>query len=397
MKIKKLLCVAMALSTVFLSGCWSSSDESEIAISMCIGIDQTENGFLVTEQVVNPKTVASQKSAVGAPVVLYTAEGESLEVAIASLTTVSSRRLYHSQMRLVILSEEAAKSGIEEIFDYFLRNHDFRTDFYFAVAKGSSAKEILSVLTPMESIPGIDLYKKLELSNKELGTTKAAKIVEVVNSILSEGVSPVMAGIEIVGDSEDAGSTKALDSTDVGSRLEFTDSAAFNGDQFVSWISPEETLGYNFITDEVKNACQSVSCGEDAEITYNVMKAKAKMKATVEDGKPKVTVSIELDYSIQSIQGEFDPTKPEMKDALDESVSNQVKQICEASVTKAKELKTDIFGFGEAVHRTDPEYWKTVKEKWNEEFPDVPVDITVKAEISNTGGLSDYLFTKEES
>jgi spore germination protein KC len=40
-----------------------------------------------------------------------------------------------------------------------------------------------------------------------------------------------------------------------------------------------------------------------------------------------------------------------------------------------KDLKTDIFGFGERIHSKDPPYWKTVKDNWNDVFTGMPVEI----------------------
>ena len=84
MKLKRLLSILIILSTIFLTGCWSSREINTLAITACIGIDKTENGYLVTEQVLNPRVMASRKATVESPVVIYTAEGNDLaEIAVS--------------------------------------------------------------------------------------------------------------------------------------------------------------------------------------------------------------------------------------------------------------------------------------------------------------------------
>ncbi|HPD01686.1 MAG TPA: Ger(x)C family spore germination C-terminal domain-containing protein, partial [Acetivibrio sp.] len=74
-----------------------------------------------------------------------------------------------------------------------------------------------------------------------------------------------------------------------------------------------------------------------------------------------------------------------------------VKSLCEKALNKAqKELKTDIFGFGEEIHRKHPKLWKKLKKEWSNKFPDLPVNITVEVETKQLGGIGKPLFMKEE-
>src|SRR5690554_2309930 len=134
MKLKRLLSILIILSTIVLTGCWSSREINTLAITACIGIDKTENGYLVTEQVLNPRAIASKKATAESPVVIYTAEGNDLAEIIRRSTTQSSRVLYNADLRMVVFGEDVAKDGIQNILDYFLRNYEYRTDFYFVIA-----------------------------------------------------------------------------------------------------------------------------------------------------------------------------------------------------------------------------------------------------------------------
>lgn len=61
-----------------------------------------------------------------------------------------------------------------------------------------------------------------------------------------------------------------------------------------------------------------------------------------------------------------------------------------------KDLETDIFGFGEVIHRKYPELWEKIKENWNNEFADLPVNITVKVKTNHLGQITKPFFIKEK-
>lgn len=58
-----------------------------------------------------------------------------------------------------------------------------------------------------------------------------------------------------------------------------------------------------------------------------------------------------------------------------------------AAVAKAQELDSDIFGFGAELNRTNPEKWAELRERWDEEFPRVDVQVEVKAKLRRSGLL----------
>ncbi len=115
------------------------------------------------------------------------------------------------------------------------------------------------------------------------------------------------------------------------------------------------------------------------------------------EGRPSAEVSISVKYAVSATKGGFDITKPENEPVLNRALEDKIKLICEAALERAqKQLQTDIFGFGEAVHRKDPAYWKKVKDKWSLEYAGMPVDVSVKAELKSIGEITKSLFAKKE-
>jgi spore germination protein KC len=394
---KRLLFILIILSTIFLTGCWSSHEVNTLAITVCIGIDKTENGYLVTEQVLNPRAIASKKATAESPVVIYTAEGNDLAEIVRRFTTQSSRILYNADLRMVVFGEDVAKDGIQNILDYFLRNYEYRTDFYFVIAKNSTANEVLGILTPIESVPGSGMYISLKMSEEKWAAMKSIRIIELVNSIIADGDNPVLTGIEISQDEISPKSTDILKQSGEYKRLKYTGLGAFNKDKLVGWLDEDESKGYSYITDNVKNTIEYADYDSKVKITYEILNAKSRTKVYFLENKPAIEVKIKTKCNIVIVEGEFDVSAEENKQILNKLFASKVKLLCEKALNKAqKELKTDIFGFGEAIHRKYPKTWGKLKDDWNDKFTDLPVNITVEVEINQLGQITKPLFIKEK-
>jgi spore germination protein KC len=392
---KRITAVIVLLVTTLISGCWSSREVNTLGISVCIGIDKSDNGYIISEQVINPKAIASKRATNEAPVVVYSVEGENIPENIARMTTISSRRIYHSHLRMVIFSEDIAKEGIADIVDYFLRYHEFRTDFFFAVARGISAKELVDTLTPVEAIPGVDMFNKLKMSQEQWAPTKAMRIVELANDLSAEGIDPTISAVELADGGIEADSTDVLRKSNQYEKIKFTEIGVFQEDKLVGWLDEAEAKGYNYITGNVKLTSGYSAVEGGAEISSDVLKATSKIKATVVDNQPQIDVEIKLKYVITQVKGDLDISKIESIEKINQIHERKITEICSKSVQKAQELKADIFGFGERIHAKNPAYWKTVKDNWCEVFPTVPVHVRVIAEIVSTGDITKTLQQKE--
>jgi spore germination protein KC len=170
---------------------------------------------------------------------------------------------------------------------------------------------------------------------------------------------------------------------------------AFSGDKLVGWLNEDESKGYSYIIGAVlRTSGSAVECG--VELSAAVLKAQSRIKATVENSQPKIDVEVKVRQNIVGVKGELDVSKIENIETINKMGEDKIKHMCEMAVRKAqKELKTDIFGFGERVHAKDPAYWKTVKDNWNEVFAEMPVTIDVTVETVATGDLNKPLMKKD--
>lgn len=392
---KKLLLALIILANMFLSGCLSEGELTEIGIAVSVGIDKSEDGYLVTYQVINPKSI-SDKAPDEAPIILYTESGEDLFMIKRKITEQSARKMYHSHLRTVIFGEDIAKEGIKDILDFFVRGHEYRTDFYFLIAKGTTAHNILKVITPLENVPQIEVFHALEKSEKLWSPTNSTKIFELVNKIISDGDNPVMTGVEIFNPNDRYDSSDNLKLSD-SAKLKVTSLGVFKKDILTGWLTEDESRAYNFIIGNVKSTGGYIEY-EKYRISSEIIKAESKRKVYMLNGKPAINVEITLTHDISAITGDFDLT--------DESIIEKVNAAAEQNYTilfnnviksLKEDFESDIFGFGEDIHRAYPKLWKDIKDDWNNEFTRLPVNFTVDVKINNLGTGTKYIFSKGDS
>ncbi|HOL16241.1 MAG TPA: Ger(x)C family spore germination C-terminal domain-containing protein, partial [Bacillota bacterium] len=61
-------------------------------------------------------------------------------------------------------------------------------------------------------------------------------------------------------------------------------------------------------------------------------------------------------------------------------------------LSRAQELKSDIFGFGNLIYRKNPRLWEKIGPRWDEEiFPRLKIDLKVNFVILRAGLIKDPL------
>jgi spore germination protein KC len=385
MKQKMIIFLFMPFIFVGLTGCWSATELDELGIAGAIGIDKVDDQYKVSVQVLNPSEIAAQTRTTRTTVSTYSITGETIFEALRKMTTKAPRKTYVSHVRVVVFGEELAKDGIKNVLDFLSRDYEFRTDFYIIVAKGETAENVLKVLTPVENIPPNKMYSSLEISERYWAPTKGVNLDELISNIISDGKNPVLTGISILGDPEEGNSIDNVQRVASPTTLQYTGIAAFKEDKLVGWLNMDESKGFNNITDNVTDTVFGVSCG-DGQAVLEVIRSRTKVTGKMEGGIPKIKIDLTSEANIGEVTCGLDITKKESIIELQKKAEAYFKENIEIAINKAKEdFGSDIFGFGEAIHRGDPKSWKSVKDNWDETFKNVSVDIMVNVDIRRTG------------
>ncbi len=386
---KKGILLLMMIS-LLLNGCWSRKELTELGIVSAMAIDKVNDEYLLTVQVVNPGDIAGKTLTTRVAISTYESKGKSVFEAIRKLSKESPRRLYFAHLRIVVIGEELAREGISKSLDLMSRDHEFRTDFYIVVAKEHTAFQIVNVLTPIEKNPSSKIFNSIEVAERIWAPTVGVKLDEIINNLTSKGINPVLTSILISGDLETGGDLENVEEVPSPATLKLGNLAIFKEDKLVGWFNQETSKGYNYLTDNV-NGTVAVLDYKEGNVTLEFINSITNINVVTKNGTPKIIVDVYSEAHIGEVQAEVDLLKEENIKELEEIVNKRGEKVLTEAIKKAQELQTDVFGFGEAIHRKDPKLWKKLEKNWHDEgFPQLDFQINFQATIRRLG-------TKNES
>jgi len=385
-------------SLAMMTGCWDRKELNEIGIVLAMAVDlDPDKGYKVSCQVVVPSEVASNSGkSTTTTVTLVKATAPTIHEALYKMTLNSPRLSYMSHVRLLVFSEELARKGMAEVLEALIRDPNFRPDYFLTIAHGSSAEEILTILTPLESIPANSLYYSLRNSADSWAPTVEAYADDTVEKMVASGVEAVMTGIEIQGDQITGGSKKNLDSIRPEASLLFSGMAVLVRDRLVGWMNEEESKGYNYIQGNVQETVGHIDCPYgDGKVSLLLLRSETRIEPRLIDGEPEFDVKMK---AVQTIYGDSCKSALGSEYAirqLEKDANKKLAQIMTDSVKAAQtRLKADIFGFGRTFYRKFPTEWKKLGVNWNEKFTTVKVNCIVESQIRRIGSL-DETITKQ--
>jgi spore germination protein KC len=112
----------------------------------------------------------------------------------------------------------------------------------------------------------------------------------------------------------------------------------------------------------------------------------SKTKVTPVISNDQVTMKIDITTKVAMAE---DNTGGELtKDAIEDIQKSAEKTLVDNVTTTIKKVQSgydsDVFGFGSAVYRSDPAFWKKVEPEWDKLFASLKCEVTAKIEIENT-------------
>lgn len=373
---KKLsLILVLSLTTLTMSGCWNLRELNTIAIVAASGIDKEgPDQIKVTAQVFKPGNIQSPQAGAGSgkkPYVNFDATATSVFEAVRKITQTASRKLYWAHNQILIFGKETAEDGLDNYIDFFLRDHETRLMVNILVAKGA-ASEILSVQSDLETTPAIninDIFKAIS------ATSQAPQITlkDIIEGLLSKTTSTIAPLIELTEENKKK-------------RVNIAGTAVFKRGKMVGELNPLESRGLLWIIGKVQSGIIVVNCPDSNKTaSLEIIWADSEIIPEIQNEQLSITVKIKEEGTLGDQNCPKDLTKLEAWSSLEKLKTAAIHNEITSALKKAQEYNTDIFGFGEAIHRKYPLLWKDIENQWDELFPQLKVNIKIKAKLRRSG------------
>lgn len=413
--------VAVCALALVAGGCYDRIELNELAIADMLAIDRTEDGllkvslqFLIPAELTNPGGVGAS-SGLRDPFYVLDAVGKTLPEAFSLLQAKLSRRLFTPHIRLILIGEELARSGIGPVFDSLTRMPELRIFADVVVTQGE-ASTLLRAAPRLGRLPVSALANTLHQKIVPVRTVR-----EIAIALVSEGIDPFVPAVGLARRIE-----TELEAGARAQEYEITGVGIFRGDKLVGFAPLDLARGLAWLVDEAPFAAVTIpwppkpddrpkpreasdlpleermiesesppgtgpagpggGLKDPNQITPLVLRARVNLSTEVKDGQLAVRVEARAVDDIVTNQAGLDLTDPKVLPALEKALGDAVKERMEALLRLAQEeLNADVFGFGALIRRNHPELWRELRQNWHEHFRRLPVHITVDVIVRRTG------------
>ncbi|MFB5674846.1 Ger(x)C family spore germination protein [Paenibacillus terreus] len=377
------LCSGIVL---FLTGCWDSRELNQRAIIAAMGIDKGDvHRYEVSFQVIVADEIAGEKARGAAPVVLYREEGDTLFEAVRKASRKVPRQISLSHVRAVVISEEMARKGISHLVDFLERDAETRLTIEMYIARGRTAKDVLSTMTSVGRIPANDITGKQQMSMRMYGETYTSEIDQVIRDLSGQGKGPVIPGLRVSGDMKKAPTKDNVDSIEPKAVMYIQGNAIFQGDKLVGWMDGREAIGLSIIHNKLQSSVTNLPYDDRPEsVTVETINSKSSIHASMEQGEPVFTIEVKQNGAAGEVNLPLNLNSSRVIEVMQRKWSAETADYVMHAVRAAKAAKTDVLGFGRIFERKYPQQWKKMSGKWGKEFPECTVRIRVTSVIKNT-------------
>ena len=348
-----------------------TAELSDRLIMEAIGIDAENGKISVTIQALDIGADGSGKgSSANEETKIYNFTDTSTGRAFAHIKYETGLTPLYSHARILVIGEEAAKTNLGEILDFFLREYTARSDILIAAAAGQAADIVSADITDGQADAAV--IEKILRNGHERGENILMPLYKFVNLLLTESDTAMCPLLSL----------SASENKDK-KNVTVSGTAFFDSQKRIRTEDIEITEGILLLNGDAGSLSFSID-SEGKKCTLNTVKCSTKIKPSVKDGKAffyiKTTLLCDLTEYVSDITEavEIQDTKNAEKQ-LEEIIGDKEKRVLEIIF---HESGMDICRFGRRILLRYPEFYKKYILNMSEL---TDYDLTVEATIRRTG------------
>jgi spore germination protein KC len=390
------LVLILIVCILLVTGCWGKREVEELAPLIGVGFDlgQKPGTFLITEQFAMPK----KGGATGTDVEDWTIsiEASSAREVIEMTSKILKREPFMGSLKVMVIGEDAAKAGFNDILDFAQRFSEFRRTMYLVIAKGK-AQSILFMKLRNGELPAMYIKGNIETEDS-ISTSPTVRLGHYLTILGTNSTAPIIPVVKSI-KSGDGGIEYKAGGESGAQEMRIQGAGVLRGDHFVDYLNDEETKGYMWLENQVKQRLINTVDLEEGKVNFagQVLKSATKYKVSDKNGTIELQYQIKASLAVDEVMGlrkQLSP--PEWVDFMKETEKKFAKVIekeCQLSIQKERELGLDFLGIGRHIEEKNSAYWKTVKDNWEEQIADFPVSVNVEVTIHHSGMSSSSVTT----
>ncbi|GKU23255.1 Ger(x)C family spore germination protein [Clostridium folliculivorans] len=370
-----LICIILSLS---LTSCWSAVELNKLGIVTGVALDKSskEEDLNITAQVGVPKLEKSNSGVGGKEQFVNIKEkGKNVSDALKNISREYNRVLFFAHNQVVIFNKDLAQQGLSEQLDFFLRQREMRPLTWMLVSDGEAAS-ILETHTNTQDDPGINIGKLIK-NEKNVSQLPLINFKEFTARLMSKTTSPVIPIIQ-------------MKTVDEKTKVPYIASTAvFKKDKMIGELNESESMGLLWGINKVKYGTITVNSpnGND-KVAVRIIRSKTHVKPKIEGEHIYMNIYIDAEGDILEQTSSEDLSIPKIIKVIEENENLYIGNQVLSTWSKAKEMNADVFGFGDLIYKYKPKKWKSIENKWDNEFQKITVNVEVNAKIRRMGKIT---------
>ncbi len=398
---RKIKIVSLLLITIFsvvsVSGCYDSNEIEDLAYVIAIGIDKADKeSFNLTFQTAVPKSIAGGE---GESIDTKTFKTDNFLSGLKKASGYLERKINLSHTQIIAVSEDIAKEGITAFLNGLEQNIELRPNVNIIVAAEGAQKYIESIKPKLSSSPAKH-YNLLFSSFETDFLVKDTQLEDYLYRAKNQSAQPVAiyAAIDKAISDESKSDEKnkkpkegeEKKTEEEGKKSSEDENKAIKGlavfklDKMVGKLNEDEAMLFALMTSTKSKDIEIIDPLDDKfKVLGNVKRSRqSSTKVILNNGKPKISINLKLNVDVKAVQSDNDYDEPEkaakLKMAYEQYLNNGIKNLLSKTT---KELKSDIFGFGQLAKRNfiTIDAWENAN--WNDVFVQSEYEVLVDVKV----------------
>ena len=382
---------------MLLSGCMPSVRLNDRAVVQAVAVDRTEDGYyratIQLAEVIGGSAGPNQPESAKEELVIEET-GRTMTELFTQASVHQGKQLFLGSLRFLLVGEEAARSGMEEMLGFFNANHQVQPTLAVAVATGEAGDIIYA--GQEESIFTADGMMGLLSSAQKAGYAPRSQLMNIIGAFSAENGTGSLAvlAMEPTPGEDDApsGEESGKESEEVPQEkaqkmgLSAVGTAIFRGDRMVSAMDVDSTRGLSWLGDELESTPLTV----EAEALGTVSSAthSNRSKISVEPLGDHLVFTIEVWIRSTAYEANLTDGQPlgeEQRAYTERLQEKQVREEIERALNSTEKAGYDVLGLSRLVRQQHPDFYLENRQNWDEILKSSGYEVTVHCTIDRTG------------
>lgn len=373
---KSILLLEVALTGLLFTGCFNYHEIETGTIVAGAALDRGQGGYkyhmtFETLSMSNAKDQATKS-------VLLESDGDTVFDCLRNVAGITDKRLYFSDCKVVIVSEDLAREGIRPVLDFSIRDHEPRITQRLVVSGEKTAADILKAKLGTAEAVSYHLSEALEENQKVQGHILPYSLYQIYNQISSQSQAFTLPAVRVIPMQDH-------------SALELETNAIFQQDKMIGYMPKEECIYYMMLKSGVQGGILLTGTQPNVKnIALEIKKENSEIKPEVSGNSVTMNIQIQLGVNIGEENdknkkftvgnGEFRMTEDAASKTVKKGVEDMISDM-------QKNYGVDILGFANAIYQKKPNDWKRISKNWNSIFPKVKCNVTADVKIYSSGTI----------